>query len=317
MSSASASAVALLALMKLQGVGRRKAMQVAGDPRPDATWAEFLDIVLEHAQRERLPTSELRVAWSKAEEQLEKSADAGIAAYSIHDAGYPVQLKHIPDPPAVLYVKGNREALDTPSVAVVGTREPTPYGEEVARRAGRAAAERGLTVVSGLAHGCDTLAHEGTVDARGTGVAVMAHGLEKVYPAANRSLADRILELQGCLVSEYPIGMQPARTAFAERDRIQSGISSAVLVIETDVKGGTMHTVRFAQSQKRPLACVDHPPKWRGEDKTQGNQLLIRERRATPIADSVALSGFFDRVAAPAAAEPIHPARPVQRGFDF
>ncbi len=319
MSSHSPTAVALLALMKLQGVGRRKALQVAGTLNPSATWSDYLESVLERAQRERLPASELRTAWSKAEEQLEKSADAGIAAYSIHDEGYPTQLKTIPDPPAVLYVKGDAGALRTGrSVAVVGTREPTPYGQEVARRAGRTAAEHGLVVVSGLAHGCDTLAHEGCLEARGVGVAVLAHGLEKVYPAANRSLAARLLEFQGCLVSEYPIGMAPMRTAFAERDRIQSGLAGAVFVIETDVKGGTMHTVRFAGDQRRPLACVDHPLKWREEDKTKGNQQLIRERKAAPIADGSALISFLDKIGAEgASSQPASTPLALQTGFAF
>lgn len=319
MSSTSSTAVALLALMKLQGVGRRKALQVAGAANPTATWSEYLELILERAQRERLPAGELRTAWGRAEEQLEKSTDAGIAAYSIHDAGYPQQLKTIPDPPAILYVKGDAEALRTGrSIAVVGTREPTPYGEQVARRSGRTAAEQGLVVVSGLAHGCDTFAHEGCLEAHGAGVAVLAHGLEKVYPAANRSLAERLLDCNGCLVSEYPIGMTPVRTAFAERDRIQSGLAGAVFVIETDLKGGTMHTVRFAGDQRRLLACVDHPAKWRNEDKTKGNQQLIREQKAAPIADGEALLAFLDKIR-PAGAGVPPPPRPAaeQTGFAF
>ncbi|WP_165191612.1 DNA-processing protein DprA [Caulobacter soli] len=314
----SPSSVALLALMKLQGVGRRKALQVAGGVSPTATWTDYLEMVLERAARERLPASDLRVAWSRAEEQLEQSAEAGIVAFSIYDEGYPAQLKTIPDPPAVLYVKGSTEALHDPrAIAIIGTREPTPFGEEVARRSGRTVAERGVVVISGLAHGCDTLAHEGCLDAKGAGVAVLAHGLEKVYPAANRKLAERLLEFQGCLVSEYPIGMTPMRTAFAERDRIQSGLSRAVFVIETDVKGGTMHTVRFASDQKRQLACVDHPVKWRHEDKTKGNQQLIRERRAAPIADGAALAAFLDQIAALPTVDQQASAKPVQTGFAF
>jgi DNA processing protein len=319
MSNTSPTAIALLALMKLQGVGRRKALQVAGPANAHATWSDYLEMILERAQRERLPVNELRQAWSLAEEQLEKSTDAGIAAYSIHDEGYPAQLKTIPDPPAVLYVKGDASAFRTGrSVAVVGTREPTPYGEQVARRSGRTAAEHGLVVVSGLAHGCDTLAHEGCLEVQGIGVAVLAHGLEKVYPAANRSLATRLLECQGCLVSEYPIGMTPMRTAFAERDRIQSGLAGAVFVIETDVKGGTMHTVRFAGDQRRPLACVDHPEKWRAEDKTKGNQQLIRDRKAAPIADGGALIAFLDKIVADSGTPPpAHIPAATQPGFAF
>ena len=93
----------------------------------------------------------------------------------------------------------------------------------------------------------------------GVGVAVLAHGPDRVYPAANRDLANRLVEQEGCLVSEYPAGSRPARSAFVERDRVQSGLSEAVLVIETGIRGGAMHTVRFARDQKRSIACIDYP----------------------------------------------------------
>jgi DNA processing protein len=128
------------------------------------------------------------------------------------------------------------------------------------------------------------------------GVAVLAHGLDTVYPAANRGLAARLLDKGGCLVSEYPVGTPPARTSFAERDRIQSGLSDGVFVIETDIKGGTMHTVRFSRNQQRPLGCVSHPKKWLSEEKTQGNQKLIADGWATPIPNGQALLAFLERI---------------------
>ncbi|MCH8275856.1 MAG: DNA-processing protein DprA, partial [Armatimonadetes bacterium] len=158
------------------------------------------------------------------------------------------------------------------------------------------AAEAGFAIVSGLAHGCDTYGHEGCLEGHGVAVGVLAHGLDRVYPAANRDLAERLLESGGCLVSEYPVGVRPMRAAFAERDRIQSGLSDGVLVIETDVKGGTMHTVRFSRDQGRPLACIDHPEKWLGEEKTMGNQKLIKDGWATPIPDGDALARFLDYI---------------------
>ncbi|MBA9070194.1 DNA processing protein [Methylobacterium sp. RAS18] len=231
---------------------------------------------------------------SSARTMLADSADAGIKVLGFHDEEYPVRLRDTPDPPAILYVKGNVSPLHAPrAVAVIGTREPTEYGGKVARKLALRVAEAGYAVVSGLAHGCDTLGHEGCLDAGGVGIAVMAHGLDKVYPAANRGLAQRLVENGGCLVSEYPVGVTPMRNAFAERDRIQSGLSDAVLVIETDVKGGTMHTVRFAREQRRPLACIDHPQKWLEEDKTRGNQKMIKDGWATAIPHGEALLAFL------------------------
>ena len=298
MSEYPSAATALLALMKLPRVGRRVALRIV-DHRPEETDAElYRESILSRAARAKLPGRELAEAWKSAEEVIRKGDAAGIRAYSLHDPGYPLRLAQIPDPPAVLFLKGNPQALHRlKAVAVVGTREPTSYGETVARRSGKTAVEAGFTVVSGLAHGCDTLAHEGCLDAAGVGVAVMAHGLDKVYPAANRDLAARLLDNGGCLVSEYPVGTAAARTAFAERDRIQSGLSDGVFVIETDVKGGTMHTVRFSREQRRPLACVSHPEKWLSEDKTKGNQMMIADGWATPIPDGPALLAFLDRIA--------------------
>lgn len=287
-SSISSTSVALTALMKLKGVGRRAALRIVHGPIPDS---DAREIIADRAMRAKLPEIDLLNAWDRAEVELESTKASGIKFYSFHDEGYPERLRNIPDPPAMLYVKGDVSGLHAPKcLAVVGTREPTPYGEAVARKSAATAAEAGFIIVSGLAHGCDTLGHEGCLDAHGVGVAVMAHGLDKVYPAANRGLASRLLENGGCLVSEYPLGVTPMRTAFAERDRIQSGLSDAVLVVETDVKGGTMHTVRFSREQKRILACIDHPDKWKGEDKIKGNQMMIAERWARGIADGAALT---------------------------
>jgi DNA processing protein len=298
MSGSPSAATALMALMKLPRVGRRAALRIITSRPEESDGARYRDSILARAGQAKLPQRDLAEAWKRAEEEIEKGAAAGIRAFSIHDPDYPARLSEIPDPPAVLFVKGDPQAVHRPkTVAIVGTREPTQYGETVARRSGKAAVEAGFAVVSGLAHGCDTFAHEGCLEASGVGVAVMAHGLDKVYPAANRDLAARLLENEGCLVSEYPIGTAAVRTAFAERDRIQSGLSDGVFVIETDVKGGTMHTVRFAREQRRPLACVSHPDKWLSEDKTKGNQLMIADGWATPIPDGSALVAFLDRLA--------------------
>lgn len=279
--------IGMAALMTMKGVGRRAALRIIGQPLPSNQPRERL---LELVQGVKSVTGDIVEAWRKAEEDLLRSAEAGIRAFSFHDEGYPERLRNIPDPPAILYVKGAVSGLyGYRCLAVVGTREPTSYGEKVARRSAASAVDAGYAVISGLAYGCDTLGHEGCLDRDGIGVAVMAHGLDKVYPAANRGLAHRLVEAGGCLVSEYPMGMTPMRTAFAERDRIQSGLSDAVLVIETDVKGGTMHTVRFSREQKRVLACIEHPEAWRHEEKTKGNQMMIADRWATPIADGEAL----------------------------
>ena len=311
----SSTAIALLALMRLRGIGRKKALAIVARPVAEAdiqSCCHALIAGLSEAQLPRFPEGELAEAWKRSEDGLHRARDIGVRAMSFHDDDYPARLRGIPDPPAVLFAKGDPAGLHSPKgLAVVGTREPTSFGKKVAQRSAQTAAEAGYTIVSGLAHGCDASAHEGCVEASGVGVAVLAHGLDKVYPAANRDLAERLLENRGCLTSEYPVGTKPARAAFAERDRLQSGLSDAVLVIESDVEGGTMHTVRFAHAQGRPVACVDHPQRWLAEDKTKGNQRLIGDGRATPIPDGEGLARFLSGLqpmpAAEARTEPADP----------
>lgn len=301
----SPTATALVALMKLKGVGRRAALRLVSDLGQGTDRSVYRETVISKARQARMPASELMSAWAKSEEQLEQGSAAGIQTFSFHDDEYPERLRRISDPPAVLFVKGDVNSLHAAkSIAVVGTREPTPYGAKVARKSARTATEAGFVIVSGLALGCDTYAHEGCLEGHGIGIAVLAHGLDRVYPASNRDLAERLLESGGCLVSEYPIEMRPARAAFAERDRIQSGLSDGVLVIETDVKGGTMHTVRFSREQRRPLACIDHPESWLGEEKTKGNQKLIEDGWATPIPDGNTLERFLDQISRDRSEEP-------------
>lgn len=298
----SPAATALVALMKLKGLGRRGALKIVDNTIRDIPPSDHCEALsswlLQHGAS--VSKNEFTEIWAKSLEQLNRNHKAGIQVFSFHDEQYPKRLRDIPDPPAVLFVKGKTKGLhSTESLAIVGTRKPTQYGEEVALRSARTAAEKGFVIVSGLAYGCDTRAHEGCLEVGGVGIAVLAHGLDKVYPAANRDLANRLVEQGGCLVSEYPVGTKPSRSAFVERDRIQSGLSEAVLVIETGVKGGTMHTVRFAHEQKRLLACIDHTGKFSAHNKSKGNKKLIKDGEAVPIRDAKALTQFLDEIKPP------------------
>ena len=290
----------LLSLSRLKGMRNRKALELFSKVADKLGHLDPRDVFLSLASEHTEYTDGYEEAWTNSVRWLAEGQDAGLEAIPFFDQRYPRRLRDIEDPPAVLFAKGRIEALNaTSSVAIVGTRKPTQFGERAAQKAGRFAAESGMVVVSGLALGCDAKAHEGCVEGRGVGIAVLAHGLDKVYPAANRDLAEQILDYGGCLVSELPIGVKPARWTFAYRDRIQSGLSDGVLVIETDVKGGTMHTVDFSQKQRRSLACIDHPPQLRHKVQAQGNRKLINQGTAIPIADQTALSRFLAGIEAP------------------
>jgi DNA processing protein len=194
------------------------------------------------------------VAWSKGQRTVEQHVARSIIPIPITDPGYPSLLRQIPDAPPVLYLQGREASLvTTRMVAVIGTRDATPLGLSVARRVAQRFAEVGYVIVSGLAKGIDTAAHEGGL-AGGLTVAVLGTSIDKIYPAENKRLAARITET-GALVSEYPMGYPSRGQSFVERDRIQAGMSIAVIPVQTGLKGGTQHTIRFAEEQHRLLLC--------------------------------------------------------------
>ncbi len=232
------------------------------------------------------PEDEIENAWFAALETISKAQAMGVLCLSICNPRYPARLRNIPDPAPILFLMGNWESLNAPCAAVVGTRSPSSYGARCAERIAKRLAERGVTVVSGLAEGCDTEGHRGALHGQGKTVAVLAHGFGKIYPASNKNLAAEILEHGGCWISEYPPGVPASRSSFVQRDRIQSGLSDIVIVIETDEKGGTMHTVEFAIKQKRGLFALNHPENKQSHPKTRGNQLLLREGKASPLSNA-------------------------------
>ncbi len=196
----------------------------------------------------------LKELMDSAEQSIEAHIQHGITVLSLADEGYPPSLRAIADPPAVLYGKGNVGALQNiKSVAVVGTRKPTPIGVEITQRVASGFAQRGFAIVSGLAKGIDAAGHRGALMSRAITIAVMAGSLDKVYPRENVGSSEEILHHDGLLVSEHPLGRAIQRSDFVRRDRIQSGLSLGVCPIQTDVDGGTMHTVQFAHEQRRLL----------------------------------------------------------------
>jgi DNA processing protein len=171
------------------------------------------------------------------------------------DVRYPATLAAIHDPPPELWVQGHVNALSSPSVAVVGSRVASPHALEVSRRLGADLARRGMTVVSGMARGVDSAAHRGALEAGGVTVAVLGCGVDIVYPREHRALAERIRE-RGALVSEFPPGMPPLKQNFPQRNRIISGLSLAVVVVEAAEGSGSLITADFALEQGRAVLAV-------------------------------------------------------------
>jgi len=200
------------------------------------------------------------VADEPVADRWRRVADAGLEVLAGGGRGLPRPLDIDPDPPAVLFADGTVGALDVrPRVAVVGTRRCTRYGTEVARHLGRALARAGCSVVSGLAVGIDAAAHLGALAAEGAPpVAVVASGLDVVYPPGNRGLWQRVVE-HGVVVSEYPPGVAPARWRFPARNRIIAGLADALVVVESHAEGGSLHTVDAALERDRPVFVVPGP----------------------------------------------------------
>src|SRR6201987_3794509 len=191
-----------------------------------------------------------------AQEELAKAVSAGVAILAFVDPAYPARLKEIYDPPLVLYVRGNVNVLALPCIAVVGTRHPTPYGSGMAERLAIALAARGLIIISGMARGVDSAAHRGAIAAKGKTIAVFGTGVDVLYPKENTRLADQILGFGGALISEFPLGMFAAPQTFPIRNRIISGMSLGVLVVEAAEYSGTRITARCALEQNRDVFAV-------------------------------------------------------------
>jgi DNA processing protein len=195
-------------------------------------------------------------ALKAAEDEAKRIADAGGFFLTRGDAAYPERLEEIYDPPAVLWMRGDAALLKRPGIAVVGTRQPTPYGAGMAEMLARDLAGRGMVILSGMARGVDSAAHKGALDAGGKTVAVWGTGIDVVYPKENRKLAERIVEQGGAIVSEYAMGTFPAPQNFPIRNRILSGMSVGVLVVEAGEYSGTRITARCAMEQNRDVYAV-------------------------------------------------------------
>jgi len=191
-----------------------------------------------------------------AKEEAGRFSDKSVTLITLASPEYPERLKEIYDPPPVLWVRGDVSLLSQPSIAIVGTRHPSPYGMQVAEMLARDLSARRLTVVSGMARGIDTCAHRGALVARMPNVAVWGTGIDVVYPKENRKLAEEILAVGGTIVSEVPMGTFPAPQNFPRRNRIISGLSIGVLVVEASENSGTRVTARCAAEQNRDLYAV-------------------------------------------------------------
>jgi DNA processing protein len=255
---ASQQGVYWLALVLTQGLGPtriKKLIEHCGTAERvfQATLTELEAMGMRSVSAQAIATGK---SLELAEQECMKAAEAGARIICLSDPEYPARLKEIYDPPVILFVKGRVETLSQPGIAMVGTRHPTPYGSGMAERLSTDLAARGLVIISGLARGIDTASHRGAVAAKGKTVAVLGTGIDVMYPKENTRLTEQIVALGGALITEFPVGTAPTPQNFPIRNRIISGMSAGVLVVEAAEYSGTRITSRLALEQNRDVYAV-------------------------------------------------------------
>ena len=268
------------------------------------------------------------------DEELARCTKLGVEVVTILDSYYPSLLRQIEAPPSVLYMKGKKKVETTRTICVVGTRRSSRYGRSVAERLAFDLAAAGLIVVSGLALGIDAAAHKGALDSNGHTVAVLGSGLARIYPPSNRKLGEKVGQT-GTLMSEYPLNTGPAKWTFPQRNRILSGMSRGVVVVEAPRRSGALITARLALEQGREVFAVPGNVTSTGSDGTNalikdGAKLvesaddvisefpdlnaIVGSRGVTGSSDSVSLSGVEKRVYDLVGLEPAHVDDIIARG---
>lgn len=251
----------LLTLALLPGVGPRALREAVGRDVREVFGPKAASLLDSGAARQR------------AEAELQKAEKAGVRLVSWDDEDYPALLLRAYDPPPVLWLRGTLTREDR-AVAVVGSRGASSAGRLAAQAMGRDLAAAGLTVVSGLARGIDTAAHLGALEAEGRTVAVLGSGLDRMYPAENATLAARIADKGGAVVSEFPLGTAPEPGHFPRRNRVIAAWSTAVVVVEADIRSGSLGTARVALDEGRDVFAVPGHP---SQPTAAGTNQLIRD----------------------------------------
>lgn len=271
----------ILALSFLKGLNSIEKIQLVEntDSLQNITLTNLTKILQFKLSQNSLFDKNNKILLEKAEEQLDQCNQNNVKIVTIIDNNYPILLKEISSPPLLLYVKGNLQASNSVSIAIVGTRKCTNYGKMAVDKFASEFARNNLIVTSGLANGIDTLAHMTTIKNNGVTYAVLGSGIDKIGPSSYTLKNSRsIIESGGALISEYPCG-EPARVAyFPQRNRIISGISKAVLVIESDKIGGSLITAKFAFEQSREVFAV---PGNINSSRSRGTNGLIESNIAT------------------------------------
>lgn len=272
-----------LVLKQIKGIGVVKARSIIENNVLPTTIEDVRDWIIDIIAKDglanyKIDNEQFKRIIDKANNIKENSINNSINILSILDDRYPILLKQIHDAPILLYYKGKYESLiNEKIISIVGTRYPTSNGERVADKTSKYFSTLNYSIVSGLAIGCDTYVHKASLEMKNSTIAVMPCGLDNIIPKVNMKLADDILNNNGCLVSEHELGMKVFKYNYVKRNRIQSGLSKGVVVIETPKTGGTIETIKFALQQNRLIGCYNSEKEY---ENILGNLEYINAKKA-------------------------------------
>lgn len=285
---------ARLALSMVEGVGAKRArmlMEMVEHPK-DVFELSLNQLLNVDGVGETTAKSIMNFKdWSRVDAVIDYSIKKGYSFVTPEQSEFSERLRNIDYPPILLWYKGDVSLLNSAGIAVVGTRAPSLYGKNMTKEFTHKLVEQDLVVVSGLARGIDTIAHRSALDYKGKTIAVMGSGLDRIYPRENSFLVDEIIEKDGLVISEFPPGTKPDYQNFPTRNRIVSGLSLGVLVIETDMEGGSMITAELAFNQNREVFVIPHALDNR---KGKGCNFLIRNNTAKMVENIDDIISEFD-----------------------
>ena len=290
----------LYVLQKVKGLGPKTVCKIGQERIQSVETSEQIHELLEEiaSKNSRIKTitvDEIESLMYEGNRIAEKHDKLSIKTIHCFDCRYPENLRKIFSPPIILYAKGNVEALQKPGIAVIGTRNISPFAKKTGQRIGEFVAEHGYTVISGLAAGCDTAGHVGCLKAGGITVAFVGTPLDQTYPPENIQLAKEIVEKKGCIVSEYPVGTPNNPFFFVQRDRLQCGLAESVIVVEAGLTGGTWHAIRGCLKLNKPLGCFAYKPEHYSRfPDSRGNKQLVENGKAMALYDKVTMENFME-----------------------
>ncbi len=252
--------------MRNQGFGTRTFLKILNTHQPEELFNESTQGLIALGIRQTVAEAIKNVNWELIEQDLNWLSQTNNEVITLQDPAYPALLKEIADPPPLLFLRGNKTLLSSPQLAIVGSRNPSSAGRQIAYDFAYSLAQAGFTITSGLALGIDAASHEGALQATGHTIAVAGTGLDRVYPAAHKELATQIVDL-GLIISEFPPTTQAKAANFPRRNRIISGLCLGLLVVEAAKQSGSLISARLALEQNREVFAIPgsiHNPLARG-----------------------------------------------------